>query len=330
MPPTLPDSGSTARLIQRGLRLPQLRLMIALQETGQISGAASQMGMTQPAASRLLGELERTAGTKLYDRHARGVILTEAGRLLARRARATLQDLDGAFDEIALLTSGARGSVRIGTVTGPGLEIVLPIIREIRVTYPEIEFNVLVDTSDKLAEALLSHDLDFYLGRLPAGIDPRAVTLRRIGTEPISLAVRQGHPLLRRTVLTLAECLAHDWVMQPPGGLMRLTAETYLLERGLPPPARVFNTSSLLLTLALISDTNAIAPIATSVAELYTSASRLGSNIRILDVAQDITVTAYSLVCRRDSEPAPAVRRVLAQLSHRLDQFDAEATPTPA
>lgn len=318
-----PQPGATAQMIRRGLRLPHLRLIIALDDTGQISGAATQMGMTQPAASRLLGELERTSGAKLYERHARGVMLTEAGRVLARKARAMLQDLDGAFDEIALLTSGARGIVRIGTVTGPGLEIVLPIIREIRVTYPEIEFNVLVDTSDKLAEALLSHDLDFYLGRLPNGLDPRAVSLRRIGTEPISLAVRQGHPLLRRESLSLADCLAYDWVMQPPGGLMRLTAETYLLERGLRPPARVLSTSSLLLTLALISDTNAIAPIASSVADLYTSASRLGSNLRILDVAQDIQVTPYSLVSRLDSEPNPAVRRVLTQMEQRLDQMAA-------
>lgn len=308
-------------MIQRGLRLPHLRLMIALEETGQISGAAAQMGMTQPAASRLMAELERTSGAKLYERHARGVVLTEAGRVLARRARATLRDLDGTFDEIALLTSGARGIVRIGTVTGPGIEIILPITREMRVTYPEIEFNVLVDTSDKLAEALLSHDLDFYIGRLPPAFDPGAVTMRRIGTEPVSLTVRRGHPLLRRQSLRLEDCLTYDWVMQPPGGLMRLTAETYLLERGLPPPARVLSTSSLLLTLGLISDTNAIAPIATSVAELYTTSARLGSNIRMLDVSEDIQVTAYSLVCRRESEPSAAVRRVLARLGERLDQI---------
>ncbi|MGY9047835.1 MAG: LysR family transcriptional regulator [Rhodobacterales bacterium] len=313
--------GATAKLMQRGLRLPQLRLMIALEDTGQISGAATQMGMTQPAASRLLAELEKTSRVKLYQRHARGILLTEAGQILARRARATLHDLDSAFEDIALLNSGARGLVRIGTVTGPGLEIVLPIIREIRVIYPEIEFNVLVDTSDKLAEALLGHDLDFYLGRLPASLDPRAVTLRRIGTEPISLAVRQGHPLLRHDSLSLADCLAYDWVMQAPGGLMRLTAETYLLERGLRPPARVLSTSSLLLTLGLISDTNAIAPIATSVAELYTSASRLGSTIRTLDLPEEIQVAAYSLICRRETEQSPAVRKVLAQIEQRLDQM---------
>lgn len=321
--------GTTAQMIQRGLRLPHLRLMIALDSTGQISGAATQMGMTQPAASRLMAELERIFDVKLYDRHARGILLTEAGKLLANRAGATLHDLGGVFDDIALLTSGARGIVRIGTVTGPGLEIVLPIIRKMRVTYPEIEFDVLVDTSDKLAEALLRHELDFYIGRIPASLDPRAVTMRQIGTEPISLAVRREHPLLRHAALSLADCLSYDWVMQPQGGLMRFTAETYLLERGLRPPERVVSTSSLLLTLALVSDSNAIAPIATSVAELYTSSSRLGSNIRLLDVAHGMQVAPYSLIRARTAAPNPAVRRVLDQLELQLNEIAPSVTRPP-
>ncbi len=312
------QAGATTELIQRGLRLPHLRLMIALDDTGQISGAAAQMGTTQPAASRLIAELERTSGAKLYERHARGVELTAAGRLLAQRARAALHDLDTAFDEIALLTSGARGIVRIGTVTGPGIELILPVTRETRVTFPEIEFNVLVDTSDKLAEALLSHDLDFYIGRLPASLDSSAFEMQRIGLEPVSLVVREGHPLLHRHPLQLEDCLTFDWVMQAPGGLMRLAAEAYLLDRGLRPPARVLSTSSLMLTLGLICDTNAIAPIARSVADLYTSPTRLGSRIRVLPVAEDFQVAPYSLVRRRDSEPNPAVRRVLMQLEERI------------
>lgn len=306
-------------MMRRGLRLPHLRLIIALHDTGQISGAAHRMGMTQPAASRLLAELEQATGTPLYTRHARGVVLTEAGTLLARRSKAALHDLDDAFDDIGLLTAGAGGMVRIGTVTGPGLEIVLPTIRDIRVTYPEIAFTILVDTSDKLATALVGHEIDFYLGRLPAGFDPAAVTMRPIGTEPISLVVRDNHPLLRRHDLHLSECLAHDWVLQPPGGLMRMTVEDYLLKSGLPQPARVLNTSSLLLTLALVSETNAIAPIATSVADLYANEAKLGSRIRRLDVAQDMQVATYALIGRNPSRLNAAAERVLARIVDRID-----------
>ncbi|NIR46835.1 MAG: LysR family transcriptional regulator, partial [Gemmatimonadetes bacterium] len=101
-------------------------------------------------------------------------------------------------DAVVEMTRGVRGLVRIGAVTGPALEIVLPVIRDLRVTYPEIEITVTVDTSDKLAEGLLSQELDFYLGRLPEDVDARAFQMRPVGPEPVALIVRLEHPLVRR------------------------------------------------------------------------------------------------------------------------------------
>ena len=317
--------GSTAALIQRGLRLPQLRLLIAVADLGQISGAASVVGMTQPAASRMLTELERTVGTPLYQRHPRGVALTTAGTLLAQRARLALHQLDTAFGEMDSLASGASGLVRIGTVTGPGLELILPLIRDLRVTYPEIAFDVLVDTSDVLADALLAHRIDFYLGRMLANVSARDVTATVIGAEPLALIVRKDHPLMHRTTLTLGDTLAYDWVMQASGGLMRQAVDTYLLESGLAPPQRILTTASLVLTLGVVSDTNVVAPVARSVAEVLVAPSRMNSDMRILDVAPDMAVSPYALICRRDGQPIPAVARVLSLLRGRIA---ARSTPS--
>ena len=297
-------------LIRRGLRLPQLRLLVALRETGMVSGAAAQVAMTQPAASRLLAELEKTVGATLYERHARGVTLTPAGQALASKARELLHGLDEVQHEIAALATGERGTVRIGSVTGPAGELVLPVIRELRVTYPDIELSVLVDTSDKLGDSLFAGDLDFYIGRIPEGMETRAIALEEIGPEPVSLVARLEHPLSRRDSLTVADCLAYDWVMQPENGLLRRTAEAYLLRNGLRPPERILSTSSLLLTLAIICETNAIAPIARSAADFYASETAFGGRIRRLDVARDMTVVPYSLISLRNVEPSPAVRRV--------------------
>lgn len=308
------------QLIRRGLRFPQLRLLVALQETGQISGAAAQIAMTQPAASRLLAELERTLGARLYERHPRGVVLTDAGRVFAERARQVLHLLDVTGTEVAELGRGDRGLVRIGSVTGPALEIVLPVIRELRVTYPDIELSVQVDTSDKLAEGLLSRDLDFYIGRLPDMVDARSVTLEPIAPEPVSLLVRLHHPVGRKGTVTLKECLAYDWVMQPTGGVLRHTVEHYLLANGYPPPARVLSTSSLLLTLAIISETNAIAPVARSAATFYAEREGLGGRVRQLDVAGDMAVLPYSIVQLRGASDSPAAARVLGLIRNKLDQ----------
>lgn len=135
-------------LIRRGLKLQHLRLMAALEETGQISGAAVLLNMTQPAASRLLAELERAVGASLHHRHPRGVTLNESGRFLAVRARRLLLELDEAGREISRMTAGTRGRVHIGAVTAPAIEIVLPAIRDARVTHPDIEISVQVDTTE--------------------------------------------------------------------------------------------------------------------------------------------------------------------------------------
>ena len=179
-----------------------------------------------------MAELERIVGTSLYSRHARGVTLTRAGALLAEKAHAILRQLNDASEEIGEMVEGVRGHVRIGAVTGPALEIVLPALRELRIAFPEIQISVDIETSDKLAGSLLSRELDFYIGRLPDSIDGRTVRMRRIGPEPIGFIVRADHPLTRRGNVTLGQCLPYDWVMQPPGGLMRREVETYLLENG--------------------------------------------------------------------------------------------------
>ncbi|WP_319775365.1 LysR substrate-binding domain-containing protein [Breoghania sp.] len=308
-------------LIRRGLRLSQLRLLLALSETRQVSSAAAQVAMTQPAASRLLSDLEKMVGSRLYNRHARGVTLTAAGKALAEQARQTLRGLDAVQQKIAAIESGERGAVRIGSVTGPAVQLVLPVIRELRVTYPEIELSVLVDTSNRLGDALLAGDLDFYIGRVPDGMETHAVALNEIGPEPVSLIARLEHPLSRHPNPSVEDCLAYDWVMQPEGGLLRRTVEAYLLRNGYRPPERILSTSSMLLTLAIICETNAIAPIARSAANFYASPNAFGGRIRCLDAGKDMAVVPYSLIYLRGVEPSPAVHRVRQLIRQKIPQI---------
>lgn len=314
-------------LLRRGLKLAHLRLVAALAETGQISGAASQLNITQPAASRLLAELERLLDTRLYRRLSRGVEATPAGALLAERARRILGDLGRTGDQITRLAAGLSGRVAIGAVTGPALELVLPAIRSARVTHPEIEVAVNVDTSDKLAEALQAGHIDFYLGRVLPMIDPRGLSVRPIGPEPVTLIVRRDHPLARRRPLTVEDCLHYDWVLQAPGGLQRQTVEHYLLDRGHRMPARVVSTSSLLMTLALVVQTNAVAPISRSVARFYGSAQGLDGRIAELPVACDMAVPPYALIARLD-ETLPPVAAALRDMVIAAIPRDTEA-PDP-
>lgn len=312
------DRSGQDELIRRGLRFSQLRLVSLLDRMGQISSAAAQLGMTQSAASRLLSELESTVGTKLYERQGRGVVLTEAGQAMARQALIILNQLDSAQHELSQIVDGARGVVRMGTVTGPSLELVLPVIRQLRANHPEIEMSVLVDTSDKLAGALFAHDIDFYIGRLPEEADAKSVTMRPIGVEPVTMVARQGHPLAHRAQFSISECLGYDWILQPVGSPMRRSIEGHLLANGFTLPQHVFVTASPLLALSIVMESDAVTPMARPVAEFLHEHGTLGARVSKLDIIEQIDVTPYSIIQRATTVQPPPVARVLELIRAQL------------
>lgn len=289
-------------LVRNGVRLSHLRMMVALEQTRQVSAAAALLAISQPAASRLCAELEASCGVKLYRRNGRGVELTTYGERLARRAWTILRELDEADREIAELKSGVGGKVAVGAVTGAAIDLVLPAIRHARLSYPHINVNVDIATSDELAAALDAGRLDFFLGRVPAACDPQRYCARLFNDEPLGLVVRPGHPLLRQSPVSLADCVAYDWVMQPEGSLLRRTVEDHLRDCGAPLPAKVLGTASLVLTLVTISQTNAIAPLARTVADFF------ADRVEQLAVAPELTIPPYSLITLAGQELSPASR----------------------
>lgn len=328
---TLPFSANPGsvrdRLIRRGLKLSHLRLLSVLAETGQIRAAATQLAMTQPAASRLLAELDTITGAKLYQRHPRGVVLTPFGIKLASWAGKILRDLDAADREIGEMEAGQSGFVSIGSVTGPALDLVLPVLRQVRVTHPNIASNIFVDTSDKLGELLLSERLDFFVGRIPPDADHGRFEARPVGPEPMTLIVRQDHPLIRTGSSSLADCVEYDWVLQAPGGVLRRTVETYILSKGLPLPHRVFSTSSTLMTLAIISQSNAIAALSEAVADFFSKPDGLNARIATLPAAPDLAVAPYSLLRSRDRPLSPASQTIWDLVEERLQASEAADQP---
>lgn len=305
-------------LLRRGLKLQHFRLFAALDETRQISAAADMLSLSQPVASRLAAEAERLSGATLYERTSRGIVLTAAGLALARRARRMLIEIDEAGRELQEIHSGRAGRVSIGSVTGPAFEHVLPLIRQARVMLPQVTVHVDVATSDVLAGALLEGNLDFALARIPANRDPRLFETRIIGQEPMSLVVRAGHPLVRNPPDDVAALMEYDWVLPGEGTLLRTTLEAELVARNLPLPRKVLNTTSFLLTLVTVRQTNAIAPVATSVAQFFASASGMGGAIVELPLPFPFAVGSYALMTVRGRHLAPAVHEMLKILNSAI------------
>jgi DNA-binding transcriptional LysR family regulator len=291
------------------LKLAHLRLMVALEEHEMVSAAAAAMNLSQPAASRMLAEMEQLLDAPLCERQSRGVRLTTLGVSLARHARSILLQLATAEQEFSDLRTGRTGSVALGVVTAPAIDLVAPSVNRLRTLYPKIELNIRIDTSNALARDLLASRLDFAIARIPEGLDPNLFDSHTIGVEDACLVVRAGHPLLGKGPQGVKELGAWDWVLQPRGTPLRRTIENLFIAQNIAVPARLSNTSSLLLTMIMVANSNAIAPLSVEAAK-FIDRGDTHSPIRILPTAFEIVVQPYSLISVRDRAMSPAARSV--------------------
>ena len=291
-------------LIQRGLKISHLRMMAALAQTGQISLAAEILGIAQPAASRLLAEVERIAGAPVHLRVGRGITLTPMGTVLARRAQRLMIELQDAGRELSDLATGQIGHVAIGAVTAPALDLVLPALRSARLSSPGLSAEVTVAPSDILCDQLLAGKLDFAIARIPAQLETGQFSGRLIAAEPVLLVARRGHRLATAPAVSASELLDYDWVMPGSSSPLGVAVLARLERLGLPMPSRRLSTASFLLTLALLKQSNSIAPLAEAVARQF--AEGPDAPFAILNIDLGIEVAPYSLLTRAGSALTPA------------------------
>lgn len=291
----------------RRLKPVQLRLLAELSQVGALGVAAARIGVAQPAASRLLAEMEELLGLALHERQGRGLRLTEVGLSLARRAARIEIELADAARELAEAATGRAGVVRVGAVTGPALSLVMPVLITLQRDLPEFRAEVTVATSLNLCEQLRDGRLDFALARLSPG--ETQLEARVLAVEPLSLVVRRGHPLLVRPILSLDDLMSYDWVMGDDETLLTQTVVSRLTELGLPQPKRRISTSSFLFTLALLNQTDAIAPLATPVVDSF--AGNPSVPFVSLPIDLSLAVAPFSLVTRAGAQMTPPAQRLI-------------------
>jgi DNA-binding transcriptional LysR family regulator len=294
-------------LALRRLKPIQLRLLAELDQTGALGLAAVRIGIAQPTASRLLAEMEALLGLSLHERQGRGLQLTEVGRALARRAARIEIELSDASRELVEAATGRAGVVRVGAVTGPALSLVMPTLITLQHTFPDFRAEVTVATSVSLCDLLREGRLDFALAR-PSLWETQLQALTMAG-EPVSLVVRRGHPLLSSAKIAVSDLLRYDWVMGDDETLLTQTVMARLAHLGTPFPTRRILTSSFLFTLALLNQTDAIAPLATPVVDSFSGNPSVPFVSLPIDLG--LTVAPFSLVTRAGSQLTPSAQRLV-------------------
>ncbi|MGY2051425.1 LysR family transcriptional regulator [Methylobacterium sp. JK268] len=316
------------RLSLARLKLRHLRLLTAIEAAGSLGHAAQALRITQPAASRLLAEVESVAGAPLFDRHPRGLSPNAHGEVLTRRARAVMAELNAAGEELDVLRAGLGGAVALGAVTAPAVDGIAAVVTALQERHSDLLVTVEVGTSLPLVRMLLDRKLDFVLARIPAEVDAADLDYREIGDEELMFLVRDDHPFLAGEAPPLAALAEAAWVMQPPGTLLRRRMDLLFREAGLLPPERVLNTSSVLLTLAAVARGGIIGAFPAAAAALFLQGGRTRRLVPG-DLTRRVSVEAFGLIRHRHRPLSPAAQRVYAAVEVAMVPRDATRLSSP-
>lgn len=304
--------------LSKHLKINQLRLICAIAEHGQLGLAANEIAITQPAASRMLSEIESTMQAKLFERLPKGMELTLIGHRVAQRAHNMLVELRDMSRDVDEMQRGDRGIVSVGAVTGAAVGFVIPAIRQLKATSPKTEINVNVDTSDILVQDLIVGKNDFVLARLLSQFDTNDFEIYPAKSEQVKLIVREDHPMANAKQVSLKDLTAYEWVIQSQRAPMSEAVNNAFLNAGLRPPESITNTTSLLVMMSILISSSAIAPLASEVAELLVK--KLDARLKVLKLQEPVEMSPYFLLQIKGRQLSPAAERLRALVIQGLKQ----------
>ena len=314
--------------IVRRLKLRDLHMLQAIAQHGSMARAAGHLGMSQPAISKAVAELEHLLGAKLLDRTPRGVEFTAYGGILARRAAVVFDELTQGLQEIAFLSDPTTGDIRVGC-TAPMTVVVAAVIQQMAQAYPGVTFHVAVLDTNILLRQIRDRSLDIAITRMPSDDPDDDIRAELLFHDPLIVITSRRNPLLRRHGLRLADLLAEPWIMPPPDGfLMPFIAEAFRAEGLEVPAARVVSVSSD-LRISLL----AAGPFLTILPDAFLRFPGISSILRALPVPLAGTrrpILAIALKHRTISPVAELFIRIAKQEVRHLVPADGQTLGSEA
>ncbi|WP_428312916.1 LysR family transcriptional regulator [Hydrocarboniphaga sp.] len=296
--------------VRARVKTRQLLLLIAIDDEGNIHRAAETLNMSQPAASKLLKDLEDMVAVPLFDRLPRGMRPTWYGEAMIRHARMALASLREAGAELEALKAGRFGSVRVGTIAAPSMTLLPAALAAVTQQYPNLRVSLVVESSDVLQERLAQNKLDILVARLFERHDKTHLHYEALAEEQVCGIVRPQHPLLQTASLSLKELAAEAWIVPPPGSVMRHRFELMFQESGLEMPSRLIESTELVFITRMLERSDYIAVVPTDVARYYAGYGM----VAMLPVELSCTMDAFGLIRRTDWLLSPAAKIMLKAL----------------
>jgi DNA-binding transcriptional LysR family regulator len=312
------DSGRSRRpALHNWLRLRHLLLIDTLGRTANMHAAAHSMGLSQPAVSKMLRDIEDLLGVVLFERRPRELAPTELGRAVIEYAQRTLNDSQRFERELENLRRGGYGQLRVGAIFAATANALPEAILRIKKERPLLSVELVEHTSDHLLAMLERKELDLVVGRYTEPDQHRHFSYEALYHEPFVLTAAASHPLAGISAIKGHVLLRWPWVLYPGNTPLRRMLEHAFAEAGMGVPTNSLETTSVQTTLKVLECSLAIALLPETIIRAHLADGRLC----VLDTCLNTPTLGYGLLLR-NGEPPSANARAFVHILREVAQME--------
>lgn len=307
------------------LRFKHLTLITTLAQSQNMHSAARMMHLSQPAASKMLRDLEEYFGFAIFERLPRAMQPTELGEQVIRHAWRLINDADRLVSDINDLREGGYGQLLIGAIPAAAPEILPAAIARLKRQRPRLSIDLQEQTSDRLLAELECKRLDLVIGRLTHVSQHNLFDFEPLLNEPLRLVARHDHPLVLDDKMSDLELLSRwPWILHPLSSPMRGVFEAALAEEGVTSPNNVVETTSIQATLQLLQASDMLAVLPRSVLRRPLESGQYAVLKRVIGKPLDY----YGIITRRNEPLSPVAQEIINHLRDLVaDLTDSSVLP---
>jgi LysR family transcriptional regulator, carnitine catabolism transcriptional activator len=205
-----------------------LHAFVALAELKHFTRAAERCHTSQSALSVMIKKLETLVGTRLFERDTRKVTLTPEGELFAEAARALLDEIESAFDDMSEYVALRRGRVSLAALPSLAANGLPAVIAEYKSLYPGVKVSLHDALSDQCLSLLRQGKADIAL--TAPGPDFLEFEARTLCSDPFYVVCRRDHPLAKKKVVHVQDLAGHELIHLAKSSSVRQHVEILLRE----------------------------------------------------------------------------------------------------
>ncbi|MDX3893924.1 LysR family transcriptional regulator [Pusillimonas sp.] len=288
----------------------RLKALIELSRRRHMGAAAEALGISQPAVSLMLRDIEQEIGATLFERGVRGLYPTQAGETVIWQLKLALNEIRIAADEVAAIRGLKQGEVRVG-VLSLGRSYVLPVaITRLLRKHPQLKVSTMEGSFEVQVNALRAGEIDFVLGALRPPQHCKGLSREPLLNDMMAVVCRAGHPLCAQASVSLADTLAHEWALPHAGTPTRSLFETLFSSRGIGQPQITLETTDLSIIREVLLESDMLSLVSPHQYRREFSSGMLCQ----LPLALPETARQVGLLRRIDDRPSPGAQLLLAEV----------------